>query len=65
MMAKYFSAKRAAELEAGREQVRKQFNDLRKKFFLRTYKNKQGAEFAKHGFSRRLETLMRAIDLAF
>ncbi|MBN9546845.1 MAG: hypothetical protein J0I19_15365 [Alphaproteobacteria bacterium] len=34
-------------------------------FVSRKYKTETGAEFAKHGFSRRLSTLKRCIDLVF
>src|SRR5258706_10736381 len=61
----YLSKKRIAELHAGRGEVRRQFADVRKRFVLRTYKTHRGAEFAKHGFCRRLETLARVIDQVY
>ncbi len=64
-MAAYFSAKRVAELKAGRDQVKRQFRELSNRIHARTYKTNRGAEFAKHGLSRRLDTLVRAIDQVF
>jgi hypothetical protein len=64
-MAGYFSAKRAAELNAERNEVEKQFRELRDRIHTRTYKTNRGAEFAKHGLSRRLDTLVRAIDQVY
>jgi hypothetical protein len=64
-MAKYFSAERIAEWNAGREEVYRQFRDLQERFITRNYKNHRGAEFAKHGFCRRLETLVQTIDQVY
>jgi hypothetical protein len=64
-MARYFSEERCAELHAGRDEVSRQFTDLRDRFFLRTYATDRGAEFAKHGFCRRLDTLVRVIDQVY
>ena len=64
-MARYFSDERIAELNAGRDQVRAQFTELRERLALRTYKTEKGAEFAKHGLCRRLETLARTIDQVY
>jgi len=64
-MANYFSAERIAELNAGHREVYRQFRELQERFFLRTYKSERGAEYAKHGFCRRLETLVRTIDQVY
>ena len=64
-MANYFTAERIAELNAGHEEVHRQFRELQGRFFLRTYKSERGAEYAKHGFCRRLETLVRTIDQVY
>jgi hypothetical protein len=32
---------------------------------MRAYKTERGAEYAKHGFCRRLETLVRSIDRVY
>lgn len=64
-MANYFSAERIAELNAGHNEVRRQFRALQERFFLRTYTSQRGAEYAKHGFCRRLETLVRTIDQVY
>jgi hypothetical protein len=64
-MTKYFSAERSAELNANHKQVYRQFRELQDRFFLRTYKSERGAEYAKHGFCRRLDTLVRTIDQVY
>ena len=64
-MARYFSDERIAELYAGQDEVQAQFKDLREKLCLRTYKTNRGAEFAKHGFCRRLEALARTIEQVY
>jgi hypothetical protein len=64
-MAAYFSAERVKELLAGQHQVHLHFTDLRETMCVRPYKTERGAEFAKHGFCRRLETLVRSIDRVF
>jgi hypothetical protein len=64
-MARYFSDNRIAELQVGQDVMHAQHADLREKFVLRTYKTNRGAEFAKHGFCRRLGTLVRTIDLVY
>ena len=64
-MAAYFSAERVQELLAGQHQVHLHFTDLRETMCVRPYKTERGAEFAKHGFCRRLETLVRSIDRVF
>jgi hypothetical protein len=61
----YFSAERVKELNAGREETHTQFADLRDRFFLRSYKTEKGAEHAKHGFCRRLDTLRYAIESVY
>jgi hypothetical protein len=61
----YFSAEHIAELNRGRAQVRRQYRDLSERFFVRGYKTDRGAEFAKHGFCRRMETLVHIIDQIF
>jgi hypothetical protein len=64
-MAPYFSIERVGELLASQEEVHRQFNELRNKMLLRTYKTERGAEYAKHGFCRRLDTLVRSIDRVY
>jgi hypothetical protein len=64
-MACYFSKERIAELYAGCDEVERQFRELRDRIHLRTYKTNRGAEFAKHGLHRRLDTLVRAIDQVY
>jgi len=64
-MANYFSAERATELNGNHAEIYAQFRSLQNRFFLRNYKSERGAEFAKHGFCRRLETLVRTIDQVY
>lgn len=64
-MARYFSDQRVDELNDGQDEIRAQCADLREKLVSRTYKTKRGAEFAKHGLSRRLQTMARAIDQVY
>jgi hypothetical protein len=64
-MTAYFSTERVQELLTGQEEVHRQFHELRNKLYLRTYKTKRGAEYAKHGFCRRLDTLVRSIDRVY
>ena len=64
-MTRYFSKENIEQLYAGREEMRRQFEDLRGEFVMRNYKSERGREFAVHGFSRRLSTMVRAIDLVF
>jgi hypothetical protein len=64
-MPAYFSAERVEQLLTGQEEVHRHFADLREKMCMRTYKTERGAEYAKHGFCRRLETLVRSIDRVY
>lgn len=64
-MANYFSAERVSELNASRGEVHRQFRMLQERFMKRTYATVKGAEFAKHGFCRRLDILVRSIDRVF
>jgi hypothetical protein len=64
-MAGYFSEKTLGDFQRGREQVHWQFAELRKRFITRTYKSERAREYANHGFSRRLGTLVRVIDQVY
>jgi hypothetical protein len=64
-MANYFSEERAAELNVQHDEIYSEFRKLQERFILRNYKSERGAEFAKHGFCRRLETLVRTIDQVY
>jgi hypothetical protein len=64
-MASYFSAENIAALHKGHEEVHRQFVDLRERYISRKYKSDRAKEYANHGFSRRLGTMVRAIDLVF
>lgn len=61
----YFTAERVQELLTGQEEVRRHFAELREKMCMRNYKTERGGEHAKHGFCRRLETLLRSIDRVY
>ncbi|MGO8841318.1 MAG: hypothetical protein ACLQF1_09370 [Methyloceanibacter sp.] len=64
-MAAYFSAEHLAVLKRAHEEVHKQFTDLRERFTSRNFKSDRAREFARHGFARRLGTLVRTIDQVF
>jgi hypothetical protein len=64
-MVGYFSTEDLARMDRGRLEVHQQFADLRGRFLTRRYKNERAGEHATHGFSRRLGTLVRAIDQVF
>jgi hypothetical protein len=64
-MPAYFSAERVEQLLAEQEEVHRHFADLRDNMCMRTYKTGRGAEYARHGFCRRLETLVRSIDRVY
>jgi hypothetical protein len=64
-MAAYFSAEMLATLNKGREDVRRQFAELREIYISRTYKTDRAREYAAYGFSRRLGILVRTIDQVF
>jgi hypothetical protein len=64
-MAAYFNAEKLVELNRGREEVHRQFADLRQLYISRNYKSDRAREYANHGFSRRLGTLVRAIDQVY
>ena len=64
-MAPYFSAENVAKLIQGREEVHKQFVELRWRYISRKYKSERAREYATHGFGRRLGTLVRAIDQVY
>ena len=64
-MARYFSAQRVQELLVGKDEVHRHFAELRDKMCLRAYKTQRGAEYAKQGFCRRLETLVRSVDRVY
>ncbi len=64
-MTDYFSAADIAALEQGRNEVQRQFAELRELYFLRTYQTERAREYASHGFCRRLDTLVHAINFVF
>lgn len=64
-MDRYFNDKTIEQLRAGQDEVHQQFIDLREKFITRNYRTDRGREFAFHGFSRRLGSMARAVDLVY
>ncbi len=64
-MVLYFKPEDVEKLHAGRNDMHRQFADLRGRFLSREYRTERGREFAYHGFSRRLGTMVRAIDVVF
>lgn len=64
-MASFFSDAQIADLHKGREDANRTFAELRERYLLRGYKNPHAEEHALHGFSRRLGTLIRAVNLVF
>lgn len=64
-MTAYFSNKQIAELNDGILKANRAFSDLRQQYQIQVYKSERASEHALHGFSRRLGTLIRAIDLVF
>jgi hypothetical protein len=64
-MSSYFSEKQIAELYESHSNANQQFATLRQRFLVRQFKSGSADEHAKHGFSRRLGTLIRVIDLVF
>lgn len=64
-MARYFSNPRITELYARLDEIEDKFRELQDRICLRTYKTDRGAEFAKHGLLRRLDTMVRAIDQVY
>ena len=64
-MVAYFSAEDISALNRGREEVHNQLADLRELYVSRTFQSDRASEYARHGFCRRLGTLVRAIDQVF
>jgi hypothetical protein len=64
-MARYFNQTYIDELYKSRDEMRKQYADLRECFLVRTFKSDRGREFAHHGFCRRLGTMVRAVETVF
>ncbi len=64
-MASLFSDAQIAELHKGREDANRTYADLQERYVTRTYKDAHAQEHALHGFTRRLGTLIRAVNLVF
>lgn len=60
-----FSEAQIAELYEGKGKANEAYSDLLLRFLVQAYKHERGSEHALHGFSRRLGTLNRAINLVF
>src|SRR5687767_10255964 len=64
-MVLYFKPEDIEKLHAGRNEMHRQFAELRERFLSRKYRTERGHEFAYHGFGRRLGTMVRAVDVVF
>lgn len=64
-MASLYSDAQITELHEGRTTANRAFANLRERYLVRGYKDARAEEHAQHGFSRRLGTLIRAVDLLF
>jgi len=64
-MAPYFSTENLAKLQYARQEVHKQFAELRQRYITRKYRSDRAREYATHGFGRRLGTLVRAIEQVY
>lgn len=64
-MTSLFTDVQIANLHEGRSSANRAFADLSSRYLMREYKSDQAAEHALHGFSRRLGTLIRAINIVF
>jgi hypothetical protein len=64
-MASLYSDAQITELHEGRTTANRAFANLRERYLVRGYKDARAEEHAQHGFSRRLGTLIRAVDLVF
>jgi hypothetical protein len=62
-MASLFSDAQIADLHEGRAAASRTFVNLCERYLIRGYKDARAEEHAQHGFSRRLGTLIRAVNL--
>ena len=61
----YSSEEDLQRLAIRKMEMHRQFADLREKYITRTYKVERAKEYAQHGLSRRLGTLVRSVDRVF
>ncbi|MBA3708765.1 MAG: hypothetical protein H0W83_08110 [Planctomycetes bacterium] len=61
----FFSDENLRDLRQGRHDVQAAWERLRDRIVGRRYKSDKAAEYAKHGLTRRLYTLVRCIDHVF
>jgi len=64
-MSCYFSAEQLIALDQRRNEVSESFRALRDQCISRRFKSDRAREYARHGFGRRLGTLVHAIDQVF
>lgn len=55
----YFSEENIKQLEDAYAEVEGKYQSLLLTFAMRAYKQKEAAEFAMHGFTRRIKTMKR------
>ncbi len=58
----YFSEENIKQLEDAYAEIEEKYQSLLLAFATRSYKQKEAAEFAMHGFVRRIKTMKRCID---
>lgn len=58
----YFSEENIKQLEEAYAEIEEKYQSLLLAFVTRSYKQKEAAEFALHGFVRRIKTMKRCID---
>lgn len=64
-MAAYFSAEAVADLNRGRQEINRQYQDLLQRYLAREFRSDRAREHARNGFCRRLGTLVRAVDQVY
>jgi hypothetical protein len=65
LITQFFNKEDIGKLYTRRDEMHRQFADLRERFLVRAYKSERGREFASHGFCRRLGTMVRAVDIVY
>jgi hypothetical protein len=64
-MSNYFTPEVIKQLHVGRFEMHRLSDELRGCMLSRSYKTDKGREFAHNGFIRRLNTMVRAVDLVY
>lgn len=61
----YFSDETLEQLQASYREIFSKFQRLQENYVTRNYNNARASEYARHGFSRRLKTMVRCIKNTF